>query len=325
MKHVLIAGSTYWNVGDDFVRDGAINVVREAYAPEPVSFHFFPFNLSRVNTSPCREPNNTLNLLFPMRPRPDLVVVPGLAAGAELEDFHEWLLRYDLAGRTIFLASMLEHGYAAEWASKAPAKLVIEKSPLVVSRTAEHPKIFDAARKFVRLPCCALLSALYHIRLVDTGPTAFSLQKPHGKGVQNHTCEERVHDLGLAALETLRAEGNPVKIIAHHESEVVFWHERGEDCFFSPWHHDYYAEYSACSACVSTRLHSCLVSNSFGIRAGCLNDSARHRAALEGIPGTYMWSATPPEPVEVERILDHVDLTFDSYVQEIREAIPHLK
>ena len=77
-----------------------------------------------------------------------------------------------------------------------------------------------------------------------------------------------------------------VEVIAHHKSEYFHFLNllKGYDIpvIFSSFYHDLYEIYSKYDLVISTRLHSCLFANGFGIPAFVINDTGEYTQTCDG-------------------------------------------
>lgn len=332
---VLYTGSTYWNLGDDFVREGCRRLLTAAHGSEDISSLFFPFNLPRDNDkSPRREPLNLLNINT-APPVCDLIVVPGLAVGKELIDFHAWIHLHNLAHKTIFLGGMWENQYAAEYSAPGLQSYAnLEASPLIVSRTRKMPAHIAKLPNVHTLACPSLVST-DRILLPQGDYIAVSIQL-HEQigGVDNHRVAPSVH---YGALETIRrlVVTNPsarIKLVCHHQSEFEYFRDRFEDVFFSPWFQDYVDVYARARFVFSTRLHACFLANSLRVKACCCNDAPRPAEAIKENPFTIQVARPDPElfgkylsegrsPNEEVRIAEFQNGLRRDYVRLIRSVL----
>lgn len=324
-------GSTYWNLGDDIVREGARNIVARAFglrSSRHLSCHFFPFNLSRNNLSPLGENNNFIDISKPP-PHLDLIVVPGLACGYELTDFHRWLREHGLTKKTVYIGGMWENAYAARHSAlDTVAHANLRESPLIVSRTEKVPGHVTAWRNIHTLPCPSLLTVEEsHIELPPRRAyVAVSIQLSEQQGgIVNHRVTGEVHDKSVALFRELgrQAAGSGIKrvIVCHHKTELEFWRNKHDNVFFSPWAHDYRAVYQGCSGVLSSRLHACFYANALGRLAYCTNDCERVEHAMKENPFTLPADNFSPASL-VSRAHDSDQITDTAHsIRKFREDL----
>lgn len=299
--NVLITGSDYWNPGDSVVREGCMALLRAAYFPRPVNWHFFDFSRPHNAVGPCGEVANVVELpeIRSLAPHIDLVVIPGLAFGRELSTFQQEILNQGLGPKTVFIGGMNENPYADEWAAKTHVRRLLKQAKLVIGRTQAHPETMRRdGVAYKCLACPSLLSDSPRPRpcLAESPRLAVSIQLPHGSNgaVVNHSTGAAAHDAARSALETVCKDFGPdteVRLVCHHKSEFRFWapHFAGHKhvrVYWSSWFQDLWAAYSECEAVFSTRLHSVLWCRAMGIPGIVINGTPRHQEALREIPGT---------------------------------------
>lgn len=295
VRHIVISGTSFWNPGDDFVRDGVIRVLHAVFPGEQLNFLFYNFNADFFPLDKFRGIANQVSAgdLERLCEHVDAVVIAGLSAGEEIKDLYRWVIANGLEDRVYLIGAGYESGYAAEHAAAEPEATIFRRARVIIGRTRRVAPFIEQSRiPYHHLNCPAILS-VERVKDIPVdrriGKIGFSLQLPHGIGVVNHACDESMYRLGLELLTEL-ARHLPVEFVAHHKSEYFhfldLFRARGLDIpvLFSSFYRDLHAIYPRYDLVVTTRLHASLFANGFGIPGIILNDTDRHTQTLEGFP-----------------------------------------
>lgn len=302
VRNFVISGTNFWNPGDDFVRDGVIQILRQTFPDQHLNFHFFDFAADQFPKSKFRGLENKVSAgdLELCRDFIDGVIIAGLSAGHEIKDLYHWVLANGLGDRVFLIGAGYENPYCAEHVRAEPEATLFQKARIIIGRTAQHPNFQqDEGRSYVHLNCPAVLSVA-EVKAVTPGKSiqriGFSIQLPHDVGVVNQTCDTSVHQLAWKVMLDF-AKIYQVEIVAHHKSEYFhFLHllrESGIPVVYSSFYRDLHETYRRYDCVISTRLHSCLYANGHGIPAIVLNDSDRHTHALLGFPWAFLANTRP--------------------------------
>ncbi len=291
-KNIIITGSTFWNPGDDFVREGVIRVLRETLPGETLNFLFYNFNpdaLPHVGELPH---SNVVSHgdLESFRDHVDAIVVVGVSAGHELKPLYRWVLANNLAQKVFLISGHYESPYAAEHIVQEPEASIFRQARVLIGRTTKYPEfIRDNNIAYHRVNCPALLSVA-EVKAVASGKKieriGFSIQLPPSLGgIINQSCGEEPYRLTLEALHSL-AKDYAVEVVAHHKTEYFHFLKElagtGIPVVFSSFYQDLFATYRRYDLVVTTRLHTSLFANGHGIPGIIINDTDRHTHALEG-------------------------------------------
>jgi FkbM family methyltransferase len=295
VRHIVISGTSFWNPGDDFVRDGVVRVLQAVFPGEQLNFLFYNFNADFLPHSRLRGIANQVSAgdLEQLRDHVDAVVIAGLSAGEEIKDLYRWVIASGLLDRVFLIGAGYESGYAAQHVAEEPEATIFRHARVVIGRTPRVAPFIEQSRiPYHHLNCPAILS-VERVKEIPAdrriGKIGFSLQLPHEIGVVNHACDESMYRLGLELLTGL-ARHLPVEFLAHHKSEyfhfLELFRKQGIDIpvLFSSFYRDLFAIYPRYDLVVTTRLHASLFANGFGIPGIILNDTDRHTQTLEGFP-----------------------------------------
>lgn len=293
VKNIVISGTNMWNPGDDFVRDGVIRLLRELFAGYQLNFLFYNFNQDFFPHSKFSGITNMVSKgdIEQYRDFIDYVVIAGLSAGAEIKDLYQWVIDNRLEDRVYLIGAGYENSYVERYISEEPEATIFRNARIITGRTRKTPNFIPELKlPYHHINCPALLSvpAAKHIQPgKKISRIALSLQLPHEAGIVNHCCSQAMYELGIYLLIELK-KNFEVEVIAHHKSEYFhFLHLlNGLDIpvIFSSFYHDLFEIYPRFDLVVTTRLHSSLFANGFGIPGIIINDTDRHTHCLEGFP-----------------------------------------
>ena len=293
-KNIIISGTNFWNPGDDFVRDGVIRILRDAFGDTPLNFLFYNFNPDVYPNEKLFAGSNIIcsGDLEKFNDSVDAVVVVGVSAGHELKPLYRWVLANGLADKVYLISGHYESGYCEEHICQEPEATIFRKARLVIGRTRKHPEfIRSAGIPYHHVNCPALLS-VPEVKVIAPGKKVerigFSIQLPrsHG-GLVNQCCAEEPYQLAVAVLNDLASQYQ-VEVVAHHKTEYFHFlnllRGTGIPVIFSSFYPDFFATYRRYDLVVTTRLHASLFANGHGIPGIIINDTDRHTHALEGFP-----------------------------------------
>src|SRR4051794_32905681 len=107
VKNIVISGTNYWNPGDDFVRDGVIQVLRQLFPREQLNLLFYNFNADFFPHDKFQGIANTVSRgdLEQYRDSIDAVVIAGLSAGEEIKDLYQWVIASGLQDRVYLIGA----------------------------------------------------------------------------------------------------------------------------------------------------------------------------------------------------------------------------
>src|SRR6185437_11989910 len=90
VRNFIISGTNGWNPGDDFVRDGVIEVLHQTFPGDLLNFHFYNFAEDQFPKSKFRGIGNEVSAgdLELCREFIDGVIIAGLSAGHEIKDLY---------------------------------------------------------------------------------------------------------------------------------------------------------------------------------------------------------------------------------------------
>lgn len=302
--NVVISGTTMWNPGDDFVRDGVVAVLRRHYAPRTVNLFFYNFSadvLPPYGRLGGRGNNVGPGDLGRLGDACDAVVIAGLSAGREIKDLYRWVIAAGLTDRVVMVGAGYENEYVERHCSQEPEATVFASARLITGRTVKKPAFLETlGTPYVHLPCPSVLSVP---RVKEVAPGAcvrrigFSVQLPHERGIVNQATGGAAVELATETMLRL-AESYDIVLIAHHKTEYLdfvhrFRHPR-ISIVFQSFVQDLAETYRSIDLMVSTRLHAGLGANAHGVPALIINDTDRHTHALEGFEHAA-WANTRAE------------------------------
>ncbi|MCC5823302.1 MAG: FkbM family methyltransferase [Phycisphaerales bacterium] len=310
--HIVISGTTLWNPGDDFVREGVIAILRAHYAPRPLNLFFYNFSADVL--PPHGRLGGVGNTVGPgdlekLGGYCDAVVIAGLAAGYEVKDLYEWIIGAGLTDRVVMVGAGYENSYVEKHCRMDPEATIFANARLITGRTEKKPAFLESlGTPYVRLPCPSVLS-VERVKEVATGATVrrigFSIQLPHEHGIVNQSTGVDASDLAIETMLRL-AERFEITLIAHHKTEYLdfirrFDHPRIRTVFQS-FARDLAETYRSLDLIVTTRLHAGLGANAHGVPALIINDTDRHTHALDG----FSHSARANDRAGVDACLDRL-------------------
>ena len=309
--NIVISGTSFWNPGDDFVRDGVVHVLRRALPGEALNFLFYNFNPEFSPQSKFQGIGNfaARGDLERYRDFVDAVVIAGLSAGNEIKDLYRWIIDNGLQDRVYLIGAGYENSYVAQHISQEPEATIFAKARVIIGRTAKRPDCFSAqGLRYIHLNCPALLS-VPHVKEVPKGKRieriGFSIQLPEETGLVNQSCPASQAKLAREILLELSGKYS-VEVIAHHKTEYFHFLNALRGCeipvLFSSFYEDLHDIYRRCDLVVTTRLHASLFANGHGIPGIIINDTDRHTHTLEGFPHSVWVNSREEFRHEFERV-----------------------
>ncbi len=295
VKNIVISGTSFWNPGDDFVREGIIKILKKLFQDHQLNFLFYNFNPDFFPQSKFSGITNMVSKgdLKKYSEHVDAVVIAGLSAGLEITDLYNWIIDSNLVERVYLIGAGYENAYVDKHIIHEPAATIFKNAKIITGRTRKKPKfISDHNLPYHQVNCPAILSVptvkdLYPGKQIEK--IGFSIQLPHPIGINNQSCAESMHQLAVNLLFRLYPDYE-IEIIAHHKTEYFYFlkllRELGLSVpvNFSSFYQDMFKIYRQYDLIISTRLHACLFGNGHGIPAIVLNDTDRHTHCLEGFP-----------------------------------------
>ncbi len=292
-KNIVISGTSFWNPGDDFERDGTINILKRLFGESIINLLFYNFNADYFPLSKFRGISNTVAKgdIGKYCHSVDAVVVVGLSAGLEIKDLYNWVIANSLQDRVYLIGGGYENDYVEKYINEEPEATIFKNAKVIIGRTKKTPKfISNLNLPYYHINCPSILS-VDKVKIVPPDKTiekiVFSIQLPHEIGITNQCCDKSMHELALCILRELSRK-YVVEVIAHHKTEYFHFLDllKGYDIpvIFSSFYQDLFEIYSRYDLVVTTRLHSSLFANGHGIPGVIINDTDRHTHTLEGFP-----------------------------------------
>ena len=292
-KNIVISGTNFWNPGDDFVRDGVINILKKLFKDDPLNFLFYNFNEDFFPQSKFRGIHNMLadGDLNKYTPFVDAVVIAGLSAGNEIKDLYSWIIKNGLHDRVYLIGAGYENSSVEKYIYQEPEATIFKNAGVIIGRTAKTPRFIPELKlPYHHLNCPSILA----VETVKDIPAdkkieriGFSIQIPHQIGISNQATGEPMYKLALELLNELR-DKYKVEIVTHHKTEYFHFlnllKNRNIPVLFSSFYQDLFHIYPRYDLVISTRLHACLFANGFGIPAIIINDTDRHTHTADGFP-----------------------------------------
>lgn len=290
--NIVISGTTMWNPGDDFVRNGVVAVLRAHYAPRPLNLFFYNFSadvLPPYGKLGDRGNNISAGDLPRLGGSCDAVVIAGLSAGREIKDLYNWVIEAGLTDRVVMIGAGYENAYVEKHCTQEPEATIFANARVITGRTEKKPAFLGTlGTPYVHLPCPSVLSV---DRVKDVAPGSpvrrigFSIQLPHERGIVNQATGAPAAELATETMLRL-ADAYDITLIAHHKTEYLdfvgrFDHPRIRVVFQS-FVQDLAQTYRSLDLMVTTRLHAGLGANAHGVPALVINDTDRHTHALDG-------------------------------------------
>jgi MoaA/NifB/PqqE/SkfB family radical SAM enzyme len=223
----------------------------------------------------------------------DAVVIAGLSAGEEIKDLYNWILDNGLENKVYMIGAGYENDYVAHFILQEPEKTIFKHAKVITGRTKKVPSLIHELKlPYHHINCPALLS-VESVKNIEPDKKiekiGFSIQIPHEIGIVNQATGKSMYALAVELLIELSAKYE-VTVVAHHKSEYFHFLNLTEkksisaDVFFSSFYQDLHNVYPKFDLFVTTRLHSGLFANGFGIPAIIINETDRHTHCLEGFP-----------------------------------------
>jgi GT2 family glycosyltransferase/ADP-heptose:LPS heptosyltransferase/lipoprotein NlpI len=293
VRNIVISGTNFWNPGDDFVRDGVIAILRELMPDVDLNFLFYNFNADFFPHTKFAGISNTISQgnLEQFGSHVDAIVVAGLSAGEEIKDLYTWIIKNKLLDRIYLIGAGYENSYVERYISSEPEATIFKNARIIIGRTRKTPRFIPELNlPYHHINCPAILS-VPAVKDVPAGKKietiGFSIQLFPPKGIVNHSCAEEMYKLATNMLIEL-SRNYAVEVVAHHKSEYFHYLNLLKTSkipvHFSSFYQDLFMIYPRYDLVVTTRLHSSLVANGFGIPDIILNDTDRHTHTLEGFP-----------------------------------------
>lgn len=294
-KNIIISGTNFWNPGDDFVRDGVIKLLHQLFPDYKLSFLFYNFNQDFL---PASKFDGIHNMLSPgdldkISQDIDAVVIAGLSAGLEIKDLYNWIIKNNLQNRVYLIGAGYENDYVAQYILQEPEKTIFQNAKIITGRTRKVPSlIHELHLPYHHINCPALLS-VENVKKIEDSKTirkiGFSIQIPHEMGIINQATGSSMFKLALEILLEL-SNDYEVEVVAHHKSEYFYFLNLFREknipikVYFSSFYQYLHEIYPDFDLVVTTRLHSGLFANGFGIPSLIINETDRHTHCLEGFP-----------------------------------------
>ena len=292
-KNIVISGTNFWNPGDDFVRDGVIQILRRLFQQYILNFLFYNFNQDFF-------PQSKFSGIHNMAAAGDLdkycefidaVVIAGLSAGNEIKDLYNWIIANGLVDRVYLIGAGYENAYVDKHIYQEPEATIFKNARVITGRTKKIPTFIpELGLPYYHINCPAILS-VENIKGVPAGKKieriGFSIQIPHEKGIVNQATGEAMYQLATSILLNMPSK-YAVEVVAHHKTEYYhFLHllkNHDIPVIFSSFYRDLFDIYPRYDLVISTRLHACIFANGFGIPAFIINETGRHTHTAEGFP-----------------------------------------
>ncbi len=298
--NIVISGTTLWNPGDDFVREGVIAILRAHYHPRLLNLFFYNFSADTLpphgkqgGIGNCVGPGDLVRLGAAC----DAVVIAGLSAGHEIKPLYEWVIEAGLTDRVVMIGAGYENEYVEKHCTQEPEATIFANARLITGRTEKKPWFLESlGTPYVHLPCPSILGA-NGVKEVAPGAEVrrigFSIQLPHERGIVNQATGATEVELATETMLHL-AERYDITLIAHHKTEYLdhlarFRHPRIQIVFQS-FVQDLARTYRSLDLMLTTRLHAGLGANAYGIPALIINNTDRHTHALDGFHHAF-WAA----------------------------------
>ncbi|MGE5681143.1 MAG: class I SAM-dependent methyltransferase, partial [Bacillota bacterium] len=236
-----------------------------------------------------------------------------------------------------------ENNYVDKHIYQEPELTIFKNARIITGRTEKKPEIIDLLDlPYYYINCPAILS-VDKVKEVNNNHgiknIAFSIQLPHGVGVPNHSVNKEMYQLSLEILLELYARDYSLSVIAHHKSEYFHFldifkkYNLNIPVIFSSFYQDMFSVYPENDLVITTRLHSSLFANGFGIPGIIINDTDRHTHTLQGFPHSVWVNSSEKFQHEFQRILSK-DLTkitkeaeifknqlLDKYISVLSEVV----
>lgn len=219
-KNMVISGTNFWNPGDDFVRDGTLNILKRLFGESIINLLFYNFNADYFPLSKFSGISNTVAKgdIGKYCHSIDAVVVVGLSAGLEIKDLYNWVIANSLQDRVYLIGGGYENDYVEKYINEEPEATIFKNAKVIIGRTKKTPKfISNLNLPYYHINCPSILS-VDKVKIVPPDRTiekiAFSIQLPHEIGITNQCCDKSMHELALSILRELSRK-YVVEVIAH--------------------------------------------------------------------------------------------------------------
>lgn len=312
-KNIIISGTNFWNPGDDFVRDGIITILNEMFQGYILNFHFYNFNADFFPYTKFSGISNTVQAgdLDLYKNHIDYIVIAGLSAGVEIKDLYNWIIKNDLQDRVFMIGAGYENDYVDKYISQEPEATIFRNAKVITGRTFKRPKFIDQNNlQYNYINCPAILS-VPEVKSIPANKKiekiGFSIQLPKGIGILNQLCSPENYNLTLSILQSLM-KNYQVEVVAHHKTEYFYFLEMFKNVnipvIYSSYYQDLHKIYPRYDLVITTRLHSSLFANGFGIPGIIINDTDRHTHCLQGFPHSVWVNSMEKFEKEFSRILN---------------------
>lgn len=303
-KNIVISGTSFWNPGDDFVRQGVINILKETFPDTFFNFYFYDFNPDNDNNNEdTNEYSNKLTYqdLLDVSNVIDMIVIVGLSAGNEIEPLYKWISTAGLLDKVYLIGAGYENNYC-DWHlnQNSLIQTIFKSAKLITGRTEKHPDIIDKLNKYNHLSCPAILAekckSVLPILLTEDkniDKVLFSIQIPFG----DHSIERENYLLIMDILEEIiKNTKYEIGIICHYKDEFNHFININKKIpiYFSSFYQDYKNIYEQYDIVISTRLHSCIYAASLGMPSIVINSSPRIIETIKGME-SFLNRATKKE------------------------------
>lgn len=311
-KNIIISGTNFWNPGDDFVRDGVIRILRELFLPHTLNFLFYNFNQDFFPQNKFAGISNLAAKgdMEQYRDFIDAVVIAGLSAGQEIKDLYSWIIDNNLQDRVYLIGAGYENSYVGKYIYEEPEATIFKNARIITGRTKKVPRFIPELNlPYYHINCPAILS-VPDIKKIQPynkiTKIGFSIQLPHGLGIPNQCCAEAMYNIAVNAAIEL-SKYYCVEIIAHHKSEYFhflnLFKALNISIRFSSFYQELFSIYPQYDVIITTRLHSSLFGNGFGIPGIIINDTDRHSHCLDGFPHSTLVNSFSCLKKEMQRLL----------------------
>jgi hypothetical protein len=291
--NILISGTSFWNPGDDFIRDGVIEILKRLYKDNYLNFMFYNFNEDFLPYSKFKGVHNMVSPgdVGKLAPHLDLIVIAGLPVGREIKDLYLEILKHNLTDKVILVAAGYENFYIDRHIVEYPEIEIFKRAKIITGRTAKRPPTFDEHNlNFHHINCPALLSVPEVKKILPEKKIehiGMSIQIPYEMGIINQATGKEMFELNMRIMQSLYGKYK-ITLVAHHKTEYFsflnFIKNRNLDIdlIFSSFYQDLHDVYREFDMVISTRLHACLYGLGHGIPGIVINETGRHTHCLDG-------------------------------------------
>jgi hypothetical protein len=321
IKNIAISGTHFWNPGDDFIRDGIMNVLKKVFPDDEYHLNFLFYNFGPANKPQAR--NIKSNLLSAgdldnMKDFLDMIIIVGLSGGDEISDLYTWIDSNDLMDKVYIIGGGYENNYINYFLNNDKITLeIFKKAKLITGRTSKYPEILNKLNiPYHHIYCPAFISNIKEIKKSNKKNIAFSIQLPPDTEFSIQFTGYDSVKLALDCFGELYNNGNyNIKIICHYKSEYFYFFNMLKDLGinnvpveFSSFVADTKRSYENIGMVISTRLHSCIFGNSMGANSILINDTPRHIETLKDIEFTKIVNSIKDFKIQF-KLLSELDQT----------------